>query len=345
MKFFIFLILNLFCLNILASGSFPYEISLFTPSPKNPFTGYFGNIKKMTADKVIWKYYSGETFNKAATTYYKYSEDGLTIKVNDKDTYIFYPNGKLKKQTTDYADETFTYTDDGKLLSIKSSYREIFCHYTNSGIDSMMRWSYSDRLQKFILTSKYIVTYNSNGYKWAQYDYDIEEDTFVKYCEYLYEFNKQNQLTKIFELKDHENSNIIEERFYFENRTEIYTYQRGEYDRKYKFIFNDKHDLIEESCFIWGGYWGPYYTSLYTYFYNGSVSNEKIPSKSNYQIHTSTNNIIITNINNGERIYIFDISGRLHYSAVANSDQCEINLPSNQIYIVQVGNKKIKLRL
>lgn len=347
MKLFIFLIFDFFCLNIFAAGLFPYENSLFTPSPKNPFTGYMSNIKKMTANKVIWKYYIGETFDQTVTSYYKYSEDGLTVIVNDIDTYIFYPNHKLKKQKRpiNNTDETFTYTDDGRLLSIKSPYCEIFCYYTNTGIDSMTRWSYSDRLQKFILTSKYIVTYNSNGYKFAKYNYDIEENIFIKYSEHLYEFNEQNQLTKIFEIKDHENLNIIEERFYFKNKTEVFTYNRGEYDRKYKFIFNNRQDLIEESCFVWGGYWAPYYTSIYTYFYDEHVSNEKILSESNYQIHTSKNNIIITNINNGEVIYIFDISGRLHYSTVTNSDQYEINLPSNQIYIVQVGNKKIKVKL
>lgn len=47
MKFFIFLIFDFFCLNIFAAGSFPYESNLFTPSPKDPFTGYMSNIKKI----------------------------------------------------------------------------------------------------------------------------------------------------------------------------------------------------------------------------------------------------------------------------------------------------------
>lgn len=336
-----------------------------TPSPKDPFTqGYsispfiYGQKYKMTANKIVSKRYDGGLSHSQTFTYfYNYSEDGLTVFFHNGDykpiiTYTFYPNGELKchKESSSNTEETYTYTytEDGKLLSSETPFRKTECYYTNTGVDSMVNWIYSDRFDKFIKSEKYIVTDNSLGYKYERYIYDIEDNTFKKGEEELYEFDKQNRLTKIFRKNEEWNKLILKEEWiYNKNQIEEYKYNdNGGFSSKTKYKYDDNNDLIEEAHFFWGSnIWNTYWIEIYSYSYNEDTSSENIAYTNGCQIYKSSGNIIVTNAKHGERINIYDISGHLHYSAATKSEREEISLFTNQIYIVQVGNKRCKLKL
>ena len=194
-------ILLLFCLFSMKPLAFckNHGVPRF-PTPKDPFADWLPieERNKINANKIVCKNYeAGVNLSYTNTTFYNYSEDGLTVfshNGNNKPimTYTFYPNGKLKNYIvpSSNTNDTYTYTDDGKLLSMESSFHKIQCYYTNTGVDSLASWFYSDRYEKFIKNEKYIISYNSKGYKKEIFRYNIEKGSYIKDLEDLYEFDK-----------------------------------------------------------------------------------------------------------------------------------------------------------
>ena len=313
----------------------------FNPSSRDPFTGYnASNLKKMTADKVVSYIYDGENLINTNTVTYKYSDNGLTVSDDAGNIYTFYSDGKIKsrKEPIHNFDETYTYTDNGKLLSIDSPYSKTICYYTNTGIDSLVRWSYSDRLQTFLRDGKEVATYNQNGYEYTVYRYDTEQNVYRLDFESLYIFDSEDRLIKILDTND---NSLIEERVYLTNKIIIYSGNKEEY------TYNEKGDLIEYALFFWtvNGYWFRRSTICYNYTYGDITLNEPINLSENHRIYTCSNNVIIENGKHGEIVKVYDISGHLCYFGILNSDRLIIDLRKNQLYIVQIGKHCIKLKL
>ncbi|WP_289007425.1 hypothetical protein [uncultured Parabacteroides sp.] len=328
------------------------------PTPKDPFADWLPieERNKINANKIVCKNYeAGVNLSYTNTTFYNYSEDGLTVfshNGNNKPimTYTFYPNGKLKNYIvpSSNTNDTYTYTDDGKLLSMESSFHKIQCYYTNTGVDSLASWFYSDRYEKFIKNEKYIISYNSKGYKKEIFRYNIEKGSYIKDLEDLYEFDKNDRLTRIYRKQENKKEKLIEEYFYSKNQFERYSYNYWDNTRrKVKYVYDENNDLIEETHYNGDerDNWYTYFVDIYSYTYNGSTSTENITPTNTCHIYTSADKIIVANTMHRERINVYDISGRLRYTTISKSDKEEINLPTNQIYIVQVGNKRNKLKL
>jgi hypothetical protein len=74
-----------------------------------------------------------------------------------------------------------------------------------------------------------------------------------------------------------------------------------------------------------------------------STSNETI-EKNSINISVSQNILHINNISPQEQINIYDTFGVLIYSKKGDSDHCEIPLPSQQIYFIQIGDKTFKIK-
>lgn len=315
----------------------------FAPSPKDPFTGYNGsNIKRMTANKVISYVYDVENLVNTNTVNYKYSDNGLTVSDDSGNHYTFYSDGKIKSKKIPIhnMDESYVYTDDGKLLSIESPYSKTICYYTNTGIDSLVVWSYSDRLQTFLRYIKEVATYNKDGYKYTVYRYDVEQNVYRLDCELLYVFDSQGRLEKVLNYSD---NSLQEERVYLDNKIVI---RQGD-SLKNEYTYNENGDLIEDAYFFWtvDGYWFRRSTICYDYTYSDITLNEQIDLSENHRIYSFSNNIIIENAKCGERVRVYDILGHLCYSGILNSDRFIIGLRNNQLYVVQIGKHSVKLKL
>ena len=341
MRIFTSVFFSLLWLQLLAQGSFSLP---FAPSSRDPFTGYNGsNIKRMTANKVVSYIYDVENSVDTGTVNYKYSDNGLTVSDDSGNLYAFYSDGKVKSQKIPIhnIDEKYTYTDDGKLLSIESPYSKTICYYTNTSMDSLVIWSYSDRLQTFFRYGKEIATYNQNGYKYAVYRFDTEQNVYRLEFESLYEFDDQDRLIKVLNAKD---KSLSEERVYLRNKIIVYF---GDHSLKSEYTYNEKGDLIEDSYFFWtaNNYWFRRSTICYNYLYSDITSNDQIDLLNNFQISTLLNSVVIENAKYGERVNVYDVLGNLCYSGILNSDRYVINLPSNLLYIVRIGKKCVKLKL
>lgn len=237
-------------------------------------------------------------------------------------------------------DESYVYTDDGKLLSIESPYSKTICYYTNTGIDSLVVWSYSDRLQTFLRYIKEVATYNKDGYKYTVYRYDVEQNVYRLDCELLYVFDSQGRLEKVLNYSD---NSLQEERVYLDNKIVI---RQGD-SLKNEYTYNENGDLIEDAYFFWtvDGYWFRRSTICYDYTYSDITLNEQIDLSENHRIYSFSNNIIIENAKCGERVRVYDILGHLCYSGILNSDRFIIGLRNNQLYVVQIGKHSVKLKL
>lgn len=200
---------------------------------------------------------------------------------------------------------------------------------------------YSDRYEEFIKYEKYIVSYNSKGYKIENFRYNFEKESYTKGEEILYEFDKNDRLLKTTK-QESNGKKSTNEYFYSKNQIEIYSN-----NNKVKYIYDEKNDLIENTYYDRdrNGNWYIYFTDIYSYTYEESTATENIIPTNTNHIYTSSGKIIVTNTKHGERINVYDISGRLRYTTISKSDKEEINLPTNQIYIVQVGDKRSKLKL
>lgn len=67
--------------------------------------------------------------------------------------------------------------------------------------------------------------------------------------------------------------------------------------------------------------------------------------KADLKIYTYENQINIENINPGSSINIYDIQGNLYRHVIPNSDICNIVLPKNRIYIIQIEKESFKIKL
>lgn len=331
MKILTCILFSLVCVPLMAQQEMP-----LSPSPRDPFTV---GMKKMTAKQIEWKIYSYEKLISTKVINYTYSEDGLTV-TDGSNTYEFYPDGKVKyiERPINNIYDTYTYTDDGKLLSIECPDYKRMCYYTNTDVDSMVTWAYSDRLQTFVRSMKYVVTYNPNGYRYSEYRYGLTDNQYYLSGEYMYEFDEQGRLVKEYNIND---ERFYSERAYSENSIIVY-----DSSVKHEYICNDKGDLIEYN-FIQletSGVWVYNTTMLYTYTYDETTSNERI-DPDDFQISVSSNTIVIRNAGYGERVLVSTVSGNVCYSGVVTADNYTIELPAGQIYFVRVGEKSVKLRL
>ena len=186
-----------------------YKDAAGLPVPNTPNN----KKKKSPANKVVSYIYDVENLVDTGTVNYKYSDNGLTVSDDSGNLYAFYSDGKVKSQKIPIhnIDEKYTYTDDGKLLSIESPYSKTICYYTNTSMDSLVIWSYSDRLQTFLRYGKEIATYNQNGYKYAVYRFDTEQNVYRLEFESLYEFDDQDRLIKVLNAKDKSLESLFEE--------------------------------------------------------------------------------------------------------------------------------------
>lgn len=101
-------------------------------------------------------------------------------------------------------------------------------------MDSLVIWSYSDRLQTFLRYGKEIATYNQNGYKYAVYRFDTEQNVYRLEFESLYEFDDQDRLIKVLNAKD---KSLSEERVYLRNKIIVYF---GDHSLKSEYTYNEK---------------------------------------------------------------------------------------------------------
>lgn len=75
------------------------------------------------------------------------------------------------------------------------------------------------------------------------------------------------------------------------------------------------------------------------------TSNEVIGNSLDIKISTLHDRILIQDITRGEQLRVYNISGSLIYSGIAKNNNCQIQLPSGQVYFVQVGTEVIKIKM
>ena len=75
-----------------------------------------------------------------------------------------------------------------------------------------------------------------------------------------------------------------------------------------------------------------------------ATSNETIEERS-IGICISSDGLCVSNVIPNELIRVYNLSGVLVCSKRAESDSCEIRLPKNQIYFLQVGTKVFKIKI
>lgn len=63
------------------------------------------------------------------------------------------------------------------------------------------------------------------------------------------------------------------------------------------------------------------------------------------RIQGTESGVKISNAETGDVVNIYDIDGKLYYSVEMTSSQVEIPLDNDNVYIVKVGGKIVKLRI
>lgn len=74
-----------------------------------------------------------------------------------------------------------------------------------------------------------------------------------------------------------------------------------------------------------------------------ATSNDSI-EKSNVVIKVLSNGLYISNVSPNEQIKVYNLSGVLIHSKKVDNNNCEIQLPGEQIYFVQVGGEIFKIK-
>jgi len=65
----------------------------------------------------------------------------------------------------------------------------------------------------------------------------------------------------------------------------------------------------------------------------------------NFKVYTDQDAIVVANVNYGDKISVYTPLGTLLQTFIATNDETRIIVPSNQIYLVKIANKVIKVAL
>lgn len=304
------------------------QFTSMTLSPNNPFSNPIGD-KRIIADKIhcVTNYHNVESFEFDVEI--KRNSNGLSdtiVGAGGGDMYLTYDvNDRLVCLEQPYSNtyEEYTYTKDGKLLTVESAYSKAQCYYTNTGIDSMVRWNYNQVYNKFIPESKTVIKYITGGYCLSLFYYIIEKGEYSIPTNTIFKFG-ENRLESIsYSDLDNINVNIRNEYFFDEKGYQI---------KSVNYNWNSKEK-----------YWQLYYAEERTY-YNNIVDNEKTLFSSDNRIYGAINNIIVDYTKIEGDVFVYNINGNLINRSKVNLG---INfIPMNAgIYVVLLDGKSIKIKV
>lgn len=345
MKKIILLVLSLLVISGIANAQF--EIP-FTPFLDN----YMAKITK--ANKVHVKQYNNYEILNEYDVYYQYSLDSMGVVIRGKmsdsryDRYItYYPDGKMKtfKQLVSGYDDTFTYTDDGRILEINSTVNRKLYYYTNTGTDSIVAMGYNKIQNKFIPVWKNIIIYNSNGYEVYDFQYSLDLGDYANPKKSIYKRDLEGRIIE----QDFSSETYYEgcKYFYTENGYTQIVYNRGVEYNKCEYTFNDKGDLLKSSLFFWnatGQYWMLDNTCDYTYYYSNATSNDNI-EKHTCGVSVQDKTLLIKSDTPNKNISIYSIYGKLLRQVSLNDNIIQIPMESG-VYLIRIGeeNHKVMIR-
>ena len=318
-------------------------------SQTKPFNHYVMPSNRIMADTVYLKIFGSRGYVIERYTYYKHSNDGLEdiiiVPSDNKEITILYDlEGRAinYKSPINDIDEAYTYTNDGKLLSVTSDYRNSVCYYTNTGVDSLVSWQ-NHLYYGWIRDYKDVVTYNSRGYTITTYRYATEENRYIFEYECSYEFDEQDRIV----LMDYENNNADDTSndvryVYYEDRVEEFTGN----STKRIYYFNDRNDYVKLLWYKWSvsGNWYLWEAYDWIYYYGEStVSNENIEIENELRISTDNGILYIENSDSSEPIIVSDISGRVIVNKRLSEGTNTIPVNKSGIYIIRKGSYSKKI--
>lgn len=311
------------------------DLTFLRYSPNKPFNYLIDSSKRITADKVHYKIFGNYGDIIEGDNYIRHSDDGLTdvIVTSDNEITISYDKkGRLVRYISPIndMDETYTYTEDGKLLSISSEYSNLICYYTNTGVDSLVKWDEHPYYGN-VRSTKEIVTYGSNGYTKAFYTYVVERADYVFDGEEKYEFNEDGCIVFIDNLNDDNDVRY----FYSKDMVEEIT---GNHTKQ-EYYFDGNNDCVKQMWYKWSpsGYWYLWNAFDWIYYYY-EVSTDDIGVENYITLSTSKGKICIDNINASDPIVVADMFGRIIVNSKLPEGRNIISINSSGVYIVRKGS-------
>lgn len=335
MRKFLFLIVMSFILYYVKATI--VELPFLRYSPTRPFNYLINSPNRIMADKVHYKIFSNYGDIIEGDNYIRHSDDGLTdiIMTSDNEITMSYDKkGRLVHYISpiNNIDETYTYTEDGKLLSVSSEYSNLICYYTNTGVDSLVQWVEHPYYGN-VRSVKEVVSYRSDGYTKTFYTYVIERADYVFDGEKKYEFNEDGHVVFIDDLNDDD----IDVRYtYSIDKIEEIT---GDHTKQ-EYYFDKNNDCVKQLWYKWStsGYWFLWSAFDWIYYYN-DVSINSIGADNDITLSTGKGKIyIIDNTGSSDPIVVSDMFGRVIVNSKLPVGENIISVRNPGIYIIRKGS-------
>lgn len=328
-------------------------------SLNDPFADFSLQQKRILADSVHIKWYNNYESSEW-TIKYKQSKDQVKD-LSNKIIYNYYPKGKLKSIVDEKAkiEVLYTYTKEGKFLASEGGFSKTQCYYTNTGVDSLVNWTYNNVYNKYIPQTKTVIKYNSKGYVRSDYFFIIEKGDYSALSdESIVEFDEKGRISSVVSDTNRDITPSIRKqtmKYYYledERKKEVlhwfsHNSENEHPDSKSEYYYNEDEYQIKEIHYIWNEkeqYWSLNQAEERTYYYSNEVSNEKVQVTSELHIYSSSNNLIIDNPKNTCEVCIYDIMGKL----ITKKNICfGLNYISLEggLYIVVIDGKTKKVKV
>lgn len=319
-------------------------------SPSKPFNYLILSNNRIGAEKIYYKALvnTGDVLD--GYVYYRHSADGLKDTITDTSssyneiTILYDSEGRVSnyKSPVNNINETYTYTDDGKLLSINTDYGNTICYYTNTGTDSIVQW-HEHPYYGLTRSMKEVVTYNNDGYVKAAYRYIQEKGDYVLDYQWEYIFDDKERIVFIDDL-DHatedEYSNDVRYTYYEDRVEELI----GNHTKK-EYYFDGEGNWVKQLWYKWGvdEYWFLWEAYEWTYYYDGMVSNESIKRENGLRISSDKGVLYIDNDCSTELVIVSDMSGHIIVNQKLPEGRNAISICKAGIYIVKIGDEALKV--